>query len=160
MPLSPVAWIGFLAMCLGMFMAVLDIQVVATSLPTIQRALVIPLDKMSWVQTAYLIAEVIAIPLSGLLTRVLTMRWLYENKGAAIEFLTREMKLKPSHAEKGWQYYVENHIWHPDADINVEGMKVVVQIQAEQGTIKPPVPSPAKYIDQSYLREALRGLGK
>jgi ABC-type nitrate/sulfonate/bicarbonate transport system substrate-binding protein len=91
---------------------------------------------------------------------VLTMRWLYENKGAAIEFLTREMKLKPSHAEKGWQYYVENHIWHPDADINVEGMKVVVQIQAEQGTIKPPVPSPAKYIDQSYLREALRGLGK
>ena len=34
-------------------------------------------DQISWVQTAYLIAEVIAIPLTGLLTRLLTMRWLF-----------------------------------------------------------------------------------
>src|SRR5580693_4877734 len=32
---------------------------------------------MSWIQTAYLIAEVIAIPLTGLLTRTLSMRWLF-----------------------------------------------------------------------------------
>ena len=32
---------------------------------------------MSWIQTAYLIAEVIAIPLTGLFTRVLTLRWLF-----------------------------------------------------------------------------------
>ncbi|WGD56717.1 DHA2 family efflux MFS transporter permease subunit [Bradyrhizobium sp. CB1650] len=64
-------------MCLGMFMAILDIQVVATSLPTIQSALGISPDAMSWIQTAYLIAEVIAIPLTGLLTRVLTLRWLF-----------------------------------------------------------------------------------
>lgn len=70
-------WIGFCAMCVGMFMAILDIQVVATSLPTIQAALGIAPDQMSWVQTAYLIAEIIAIPLTGLLTRVLTMRWLF-----------------------------------------------------------------------------------
>ncbi|TMK46040.1 MAG: multidrug efflux MFS transporter, partial [Alphaproteobacteria bacterium] len=55
-------WAGFLLMCVGMFMAILDIQVVATSLPTIQRALAISPDTMSWIQTAYLIAEVIAIP--------------------------------------------------------------------------------------------------
>jgi len=55
-------WIGFCAMCVGMFMAILDIQVVATSLPTIQAALHIAPDQMSWVQTAYLIAEIIAIP--------------------------------------------------------------------------------------------------
>ena len=70
-------WAGFLLMCLGMFMAILDIQVVATSLPTIQHALAISPDAMSWIQTAYLIAEVIAIPLTGLLTRVLTLRWLF-----------------------------------------------------------------------------------
>jgi DHA2 family multidrug resistance protein len=69
-------WAGFLLMCLGMFMAILDIQVVATSLPAIQQALAISPDAMSWVQTAYLIAEVVAIPLTGLLTRVLTLRWL------------------------------------------------------------------------------------
>ena len=89
----------------------------------------------------------------------LSMRWLAENKRAAIEFLTREMKLRPAHAEKGWEYYIENRIWHPDADVNLEGMKVVIQIQAEQGQIRGAVPSPAKYVDQSYLREALKDLG-
>lgn len=70
-------WFGFVLMCLGMFMAILDIQVVATSLPTIQKALAISPDAMSWIQTAYLIAETIAIPLTGWLTRVLTLRWLF-----------------------------------------------------------------------------------
>jgi DHA2 family multidrug resistance protein len=70
-------WFGFVLMCIGMFMAILDIQVVATSLPTIQHALAISPDAMSWIQTAYLIAEVIAIPLTGWLTRVLTLRWLF-----------------------------------------------------------------------------------
>src|SRR3978361_907294 len=70
-------WFGFALMCLGMFMAILDIQVVATSLPTIQAALSISPDQMSWIQTAYLIAEIIAIPLTGWLTRVLTLRWLF-----------------------------------------------------------------------------------
>ena len=64
-------------MCIGMFMAILDVQVVATSLPTIQRALEIPQDQMSWVQTSYLIAEIIAIPLTGCLTRAFTMRWRF-----------------------------------------------------------------------------------
>ncbi len=70
-------WAGFALMCLGMFMAILDIQVVATSLPAIQEALKISPDAMSWIQTAYLIAEIIAIPLTGLLTRALTLRWLF-----------------------------------------------------------------------------------
>ena len=74
---SPATWAGFAMMCIGMFMAILDVQVVATSLPTIQNALRIPRDEMSWIQTAYLIAEVIAIPLTGFLTRLLTMRWLF-----------------------------------------------------------------------------------
>ncbi len=69
--------IGFVAMCVGMFMAILDVQVVATALPTIQGALQVAPSAMSWLQTAYLIAEVIAIPLTGLLTRALTMRWLF-----------------------------------------------------------------------------------
>jgi MFS transporter, DHA2 family, multidrug resistance protein len=70
-------WSGFVLMCVGMFMAILDIQVVATSLPAIQHALGISRDAMSWIQTAYLIAEIIAIPLTGWLTCVLTLRWLF-----------------------------------------------------------------------------------
>jgi len=76
-PAPAMLWIGFGAMCLGMFMAILDIQIVVTSLPVIQDALKIGADRMSWVQTSYLIAEVIAIPLTGLLTRIFTLRWLF-----------------------------------------------------------------------------------
>jgi len=74
---AAVPWVGFVAMCTGMFMAILDVQVVATSLPTIQSSLNIDPDQMSWIQTAYLIAEVVAIPLTGFMTRLLSMRWLF-----------------------------------------------------------------------------------
>jgi len=57
--------------------AILDVQVVATSLTAIQSSLGIAPDQLSWLQTAYLIAEVIAIPLTGYLTRLLTGRWLF-----------------------------------------------------------------------------------
>jgi len=70
-------WTGFVVMCLGMFMAILDIQIVATSLPTIQKALGLAQDQMVWVQTAYLTAEIVAIPLTGYLTGLLGMRWLF-----------------------------------------------------------------------------------
>lgn len=69
-------WLGFAALCAGMFMAVLDIQIVVTSLKVIEEALKIGAERMSWVQTAYLIAEVIAIPLTALLMRVFTLRGL------------------------------------------------------------------------------------
>ena len=74
---GPRTWIGFLIMCLGMFMAILDIQIVTTSLPTIQQALGIAPDQMSWVQTAYLTAEIVAIPLTGFLVARFGMRWLF-----------------------------------------------------------------------------------
>jgi DHA2 family multidrug resistance protein len=77
-------WAGFGALCLGMFMAILDVQVVVTSLSVIQAALDIGADRMSWVQTSYLIAEIIAIPLTALLTRVFSMRLLFA--GATILF--------------------------------------------------------------------------
>jgi len=67
-------WTGFIAMSVGMFLAILDIQIVASSLPDIQVGLRIDFDDLSWVQTAYLMAEVVAIPLTGWLTRVMSTR--------------------------------------------------------------------------------------
>jgi ABC-type nitrate/sulfonate/bicarbonate transport system substrate-binding protein len=88
------------------------------------------------------------------------MRWLYDNKEAAVDFLAKEMKLKPQHARQGWEYYTENRIWNPNGEINVEGMKTVIQINAERTQAKGPLPSPTKYIDQSYVQEALKELGR
>ena len=74
---TPRIWIAFAIMSLGMFMAILDIQIVTTSLPAIRAALGIAPEQMVWIQTSYLTAEIIAIPLTGYLTRLMGMRWLF-----------------------------------------------------------------------------------
>jgi DHA2 family multidrug resistance protein len=70
-------WIGFAAMCAGMSLAVLDIQIVASSFTTIGSSFHTTPDRLSWIQTGYLMAEVIAIPLTGWLTRALSLRWMF-----------------------------------------------------------------------------------
>jgi len=71
------SWIGFTAMCAAMFMAILDIQVVASALVNMGSALHIGNDSLSWIQNAYLTAEIVAIPLTGWLTRTFTLRGLF-----------------------------------------------------------------------------------
>jgi DHA2 family multidrug resistance protein len=74
--------IPFVVICFGGFMALLDIQIVASSLQQIGGGLSAAQDEISWVQTAYLIAEIIMIPLSGWLTRVCSTRWLVVGSAA------------------------------------------------------------------------------
>ncbi|MCF8479550.1 MAG: DHA2 family efflux MFS transporter permease subunit [Rhodospirillum sp.] len=76
-PIETKRLFAFICMVFGMFMAILDIQIVSASLSEIQAGLSASLDEISWVQTAYLIAEVIMIPLSGLLSRAFSTRWLF-----------------------------------------------------------------------------------
>lgn len=68
---------GFFAMIIGMFMAILDVQIVASSLSEIQAGLSASIEEISWIQTSYLIAEVVMIPLSGALARILSTRVLF-----------------------------------------------------------------------------------
>ena len=76
----------FLAMVFGMFMAILDIQIVSASLSEIQAGLSASSSEITWVQTAYLIAEVIMIPLSGYLSRALGTRYLFSLSAAGFTF--------------------------------------------------------------------------
>ena len=69
--------VGFFAMVIGMFMSILDVQIVASSIHEIQAGVSASSDEIAWVQTAYLIAEVVGIPLSGFLNRVFGMRRLF-----------------------------------------------------------------------------------
>src|SRR5882762_3901607 len=74
---APRRLFAFLIMVFGMFMSILDIQIVSASLSEIQAGLSASSSEVSWVQTSYLIAEVIAIPLSGFLSRALGTRLLF-----------------------------------------------------------------------------------
>ncbi|MES2148745.1 MAG: DHA2 family efflux MFS transporter permease subunit [Pseudomonadota bacterium] len=73
---------AFAAMCVGMFIALLDIQIVSASLRDIGGGLSAGADETVWVQTSYLIAEIIVIPMSGWLARVMSTRWLFAASAA------------------------------------------------------------------------------
>jgi MFS transporter, DHA2 family, multidrug resistance protein len=68
---------AFAAMSVGFFIALLDIQIVSASLGEIAGGLSAGPDEIAWVQTSYLIAEIVVIPLSGWLSRVMSTRWLF-----------------------------------------------------------------------------------
>lgn len=67
-------WIAVIGATLGAFLAVLNIQIVNSSLADIQGAIGAGIDDGGWVSTSYLITEIIVIPLSGWLARVFSMR--------------------------------------------------------------------------------------
>jgi DHA2 family multidrug resistance protein len=87
-PLDRHRMFAFICMVFGMFMAILDIQIVSASLAEIQAGLSASADEISWVQTSYLIAEVIMIPLSGTLSRVLSTRWMFVISSAGFTLMS------------------------------------------------------------------------
>ena len=79
---------AFVFMVFGMFMAILDIQIVSASLQQIQAGLSASSDEVTWVQTAYLIAEVIMIPLSGFLSRAFSTRVVFTVSAAGFTLMS------------------------------------------------------------------------
>src|SRR6201985_3756655 len=67
----------FAVMAFGQFMALIDIQIVAASLNNVQAGLSAGPDEISWVQTGYLMAELVMIPFSAFLAQALSTRWLF-----------------------------------------------------------------------------------
>ncbi len=67
-------WVAVLGGALGAFMAILDIQVTNASIREISGALNLEVAESGWISTAYLIAEIIVIPLTGYLSIVFGMR--------------------------------------------------------------------------------------
>src|SRR5258707_4186765 len=71
---STAAWIGTMGGMLGAFMAVLDIQITNSSIRDISGAIGASLDESSWISIAYLVPEIIVIPLTAWIASVLGLR--------------------------------------------------------------------------------------
>lgn len=67
-------WIAVLAGLIGAFMAVLNIQITNASLLNIEGGISTGVDNGAWISTAYLIGEIIVIPLCDYLSRVFSFR--------------------------------------------------------------------------------------
>src|SRR5208282_4152881 len=72
----------FGVLAFGQFMALLDIQIVAASLNDLQAGLSAGPDEISWVQTSYLMAELVMIPFSAFLAQAMSTRWLFSLSAA------------------------------------------------------------------------------
>ena len=92
---------AFASMCVGFFIALLDIQIVSASLADIGGGLSAGADELAWVQTSYLIAEIVVIPLSGWLSRVMSTRWLF--CASAVGFTITSLLC-------GWAWNIESMI--------------------------------------------------
>ena len=64
--------------------------------------------------------------------------------------------MSPDLARKGWEYYTANRIWHPNLELNLEGMKLALEILAEETKQTPQ--EAVKFIDSRYLQQALKDL--
>ena len=93
-------------------------------------------------------------------TMVATMRWMMDNRETACAYLSKEMTISIEHCRYAADYNWKNRIWDRNADLNVEGVRTVIKITAEQGILKEPLPQPSRYIDSSYLKQALAELAK
>ena len=91
---------------------------------------------------------------------VSSMRWMLDNREAACAYLSKEMAITIEHCRYASDYNWKSRIWDRNADLNVEGVRTLIKITAEQGILKEPLPQPSKYIDQSYLKQALAEIGK
>ena len=74
-PPSPLkTWIAVGGALIGAFMAVLNIQITNASLPYIEGGIGTGGVYGTWISTAYLIGEIIVIPLTDFLSRVFSLR--------------------------------------------------------------------------------------
>jgi NitT/TauT family transport system substrate-binding protein len=87
------------------------------------------------------------------------LRWIYDHPADAADFLTKDLGLQAPYARRGIDYYINNKVYPINGDVTLTGLKVNIEVQAQDGIIKGALPPPEKYVDLSYLRQAQKELG-
>jgi len=88
-----------------------------------------------------------------------SLRWIYDHPADAAEFLTKEFGLQATYARRGIDYYTKHKVYPINGDVTLSGLKVNIEVQAQDGVLKEPLPPPEKYVDLSYVRQAQKELG-
>nr|WP_314480413.1 DHA2 family efflux MFS transporter permease subunit [uncultured Pseudomonas sp.] len=73
-PVSLRAWVAVLGGLFGCFMAGMNVHVTSAALPEIRGSLGASFEEGSWISTAYLVAEIVMIPLTAWLVEVFSLR--------------------------------------------------------------------------------------
>lgn len=87
------------------------------------------------------------------------LKWIHEQPDQATELFIGEMGVKQPYARRGIDYFTKNKVFPVDGSVTLEGLKVNIEVQARDGILKEPLPTPERYVDQSYVKQAQKELG-
>jgi ABC-type nitrate/sulfonate/bicarbonate transport system substrate-binding protein len=86
-------------------------------------------------------------------------QWLYEpsNRGEAIQLLVDRLNTTDELASKTYELYMVHAQALPKAgELNLDGVRNLMDIMADVGNLPRPVPPMERYVDMSYLERARR----
>jgi ABC-type nitrate/sulfonate/bicarbonate transport system substrate-binding protein len=100
----------------------------------------------------------------GLVVRYLkalvsTYQWLHDNRDEAIKLLGPITKLERKYIPASWETYTKTQIWPRNGEVSVKGIQTILNLMAEDGVLKKPLPKVDDIIASSYLEEAKKALG-
>jgi ABC-type nitrate/sulfonate/bicarbonate transport system substrate-binding protein len=88
-----------------------------------------------------------------------SLRWIHEQPEQATELFMSEMGVKQPYAQRGIDYFTKNKVFPVDGAVTLDGLKANIDVQFKDGVLKEPLPSPERYADQSFVRQAQKELG-
>lgn len=88
-----------------------------------------------------------------------SLRWIHDHPDQAADLFTAEMGIKPPYARRGVDYFTKNKVFPIDGSVTIDGLKANIDIQFKDGVLKEPLPTPDRYADHSYVRQAQKELG-
>ena len=65
------------------------------------------------------------------------LHWIFEHQADTVEFLNKEFGLPTQYARRGIEYYTKNKVYPINGDVTLSGLKVNIEVQAQDGIIKP-----------------------
>ncbi|HEX9455239.1 MAG TPA: ABC transporter substrate-binding protein [Candidatus Binatia bacterium] len=101
----------------------------------------------------------------GLVVRYLkalvsTYQWLHDNRDEAIKLLGPITKLDRKYIPASWETYTKTQIWPRNGEVSVKGIQTILNLMAEDGVLKKPLPKVEEIIASSYLDDARKVLGQ
>jgi ABC-type nitrate/sulfonate/bicarbonate transport system substrate-binding protein len=101
----------------------------------------------------------------GLVVRYLkalvsTYQWLHDNRDEAIKLLGPITKLDRKYIPASWETYTKTQIWPRNGEVSVKGIQTILNLMAEDGVLKKPLPKVEEIIASSYVDDARKVLGQ
>jgi len=101
----------------------------------------------------------------GLVVRYLkallsTYQWLHDNRDEAIKLLGPITKLDRKYIPASWETYTKTQIWPRNGEVSVKGVQTILNLMAEDGVLKKPLPKVEDIMAPGYLDEARKALGQ